>query len=118
MLTNEQLEQRRKGIGGSDAGGVMGINFCTGFLSPDCSRSLDIPYTLIVDHIDHIVNLVGPDHVGFGSDFDGAGVPNEIKDVTGFNLLVKELEKREYSDEDINKICHGNFIRVFEKVWK
>ncbi|NHJ46646.1 MAG: membrane dipeptidase [Asgard group archaeon] len=102
----------------ADAGGVMGINFCTSFLSPDCTRSLDIPYTLIIDHIDHIVNLVGPDHVGFGSDFDGAGVPNEVKDVIGFNLLVKELEKREYSEEDINKICHGNFIRIFEKVWK
>jgi membrane dipeptidase len=102
----------------ADANGVMGINFCTSFLSPDCSRSLDIPYTTIVNHIDHIVKLVGPDHVAFGSDFDGAGIPNSLKDVAGFPLLVDELLNREYSEEDINKICHGNFIRIFKSVWK
>ena len=54
----------------------------------------------------------------FGSDFDGTTVPKEIKDVTGFNLLIKELEKRNFNEKDINKICHGNFIRVFKKIWK
>ena len=102
----------------ADNGGMMGINFGNMFLREDCGRSNDTPYTKIIDHIDHVVKLVGPDHVGFGSDFDGTGVPEEVKDMTGYNKLVAELEKREYSDEDINKICHGNFIRIFKKVWK
>ncbi len=102
----------------ADNGGVMGINFSNAFLREDCARETDTPYTKVIDHIDHVVNLVGPDHVGFGSDFDGTGIPDEIKDVTGFNKLVKELEKRKYSEEEINKICHGNFQRIFKKVWK
>ncbi|NHJ33056.1 MAG: membrane dipeptidase [Asgard group archaeon] len=102
----------------ADNGGIMGINFANAFLREDCDRLSDTPYTKIIDHIDHVVKLVGPNHVGFGSDFDGTGVPDEIKDVTGFNKLVKELEKRKYSEEDINKICHGNFQRIFKEVWK
>jgi membrane dipeptidase len=96
----------------------MGINFCLSFLREDCGRDPDTPISIIIDHIDHVVNLVGPDHVAFGSDFDGAPISNHLKDVTGFNLLVKELENRNYSEEDINKICHGNFIRIFKNVWK
>lgn len=102
----------------ADAKGVMGINFCLSFLRKDLGKDPDTPASLIIDHIDHVVNLVGPDHVAFGSDFDGASVSEHLKDVTGFNLLVKELEKRNYSEEDINKICHGNFIRIFKNVWK
>ncbi len=101
-----------------DNGGMMGINFGNVFLREDCARDADTPLTKVIDHIDHVVNLVGPDHIAFGSDFDGTGVPSEIKDVTGFIALVKELENRGYSDKDINKICHGNYIRIFSKVWK
>ena len=111
-LTDEMLKAL------ADNGGVIGINFANAFLREDCGREADTPYTKIIDHIDHVAKLVGPDHVGFGSDFDGTGVPDEVKDVTGFNKLVKELERRKYSEEDINKICHGNFKRIFEKVWK
>jgi membrane dipeptidase len=111
-LTNEMLKAL------ADNGGVMGINFANAFLREDCGREADTPYTKIIDHIDHVVKVVGPDHVGFGSDFDGTGVPDEVKDVTGFNKLVKELESRKYSEEDINKICHENFQRIFKKVWK
>ncbi|MHA1211553.1 MAG: dipeptidase, partial [Candidatus Heimdallarchaeota archaeon] len=98
--------------------GVVGINFGNSFLRGDCNRNTKTPYTKIIDHIDHVVNLVGPNHVGFGSDFDGTGVPDSVKDVTGYNLLVKELEKRDYSDVDIDKICHGNFVRIFKDVWR
>ncbi|RLI67154.1 MAG: membrane dipeptidase [Candidatus Gerdarchaeota archaeon] len=102
----------------ADINGMVGINFGNMFLREDCSRDAKTPFTKIIDHIDHVVNLVGPDYVGFGSDFDGTLVPDSVKDVTGFNLLVKELEKRDYSLEDINKICHGNFMRIFKEVWK
>lgn len=101
----------------ADNGGLMGINFGNSFLREDMGRSKDTPYTKIIDHVDYVVNLVGPDHVAFGSDFDGTSVPDEIKDVTGFNKLVAEMEKRGYSDQDINKIGHENLIRIFKKVW-
>lgn len=111
-LTDEMIQAL------ADNGGVMGINFGNMFLREDCGHSDDTPYTKIIDHVDHVKNLVGPDHVAFGSDFDGTSVPAEVKDVTGFNKLVAEMEARAYSNEDINKICHGNFVRIFKKVWR
>lgn len=102
----------------AENGGLMGINFGNMFLREDCGRSDDTPFTKIIDHVDHVKNLVGSDHVAFGSDFDGTGVPLEIKDITGYNILREEMVKRGYSEKDINKICHGNFMRIFEKVWK
>jgi membrane dipeptidase len=74
--------------------------------------------TDVVDHIDHVVNLVGIDHVGIGSDFDGVGdsLPNGLKDVSGYPNLIYELLKRGYSEEDIEKICGKNLLRVWREV--
>lgn len=70
----------------------------------------------LIDHIDHVVKLVGVDHVGVGSDYDGAGsYPQGLEDVSGFPLITYHLLKRGYSEEDIKKILGGNFLRVFEK---
>ena len=70
---------------------------------------------LLVDHLDHIVKLIGVDHVGLGSDFDGINsAPRELNDVTNMPLITEELMKRGYSKADIFKILGGNFIRVFE----
>lgn len=69
-----------------------------------------------MDHIDHVVKLVGVDHVGFGSDYDGTGsVPKGLDDVTGLPLITYHLLKRGYSEEDIKKILGGNFLRVFRQ---
>lgn len=71
----------------------------------------------IVDHIDHIVKLVGVDHVGVGSDFDGVqAVPADLKSVADLPNLTKELLKRGYSESDIDKILGGNMLRVMEEV--
>lgn len=71
----------------------------------------------LVDHIEHAVELAGIDHVGLGSDFDGIGaLPKGIKDVSSFPEIIYELLKREYSEEDIEKICSGNFLRVWKEV--
>lgn len=71
--------------------------------------------TLLIDHLDHIVKLIGVDHVGIGSDFDGINSsPRELNDVTNMPLITKELLKRGYSKTDIYKILGGNFIRVFK----
>ncbi|WP_297337506.1 dipeptidase [Algoriphagus sp.] len=72
----------------------------------------------VADHIDHVVNLVGIDYVGFGSDFDGVGdsLPTGLKDVSMFPNLIAELLKRGYSKEDIEKICYKNIFRVWKAV--
>ncbi len=72
------------------------------------------------DHIDHVVELIGIDHVGIGSDFDGVGdsLPEGLKDVSQYPNLIFELLKRGYSDEDIEKICYKNVFRVWKKVDK
>jgi membrane dipeptidase len=74
--------------------------------------------TDVADHIDHVVDLVGVDHVGFGSDFDGVGdsLPTGLKDVSYFPNLIKELLARGYKEEDIEKICSGNLLRVWREV--
>ncbi len=71
----------------------------------------------IVDHIDHVVQLVGIDHVGFGSDFDGVrALPRGMEDVSKYPNLIFELLKRGYSEEDIEKICSKNLLRVWSEV--
>ncbi|HEX6892519.1 MAG TPA: dipeptidase [Chryseolinea sp.] len=72
----------------------------------------------VADHIDHVVKLVGIDHVGIGSDYDGVGdtLPLGLKDVSDYPNLFYVLLKRGYSDEDIRKICSGNIFRVWNKV--
>ncbi|MEM1137659.1 MAG: dipeptidase [Bacteroidota bacterium] len=72
----------------------------------------------VADHIDHVVKLVGIDHVGFGSDFDGVGdtLPEGLKDVAEYPNLILELLKRGYSEEDIEKICYKNVFRVWSAV--
>jgi len=71
----------------------------------------------IVDHIDHIVKLVGIDHVGIGSDFDGVqAVPVDLKSVADLPKLTAELLRRGYSESDIDKILGGNMLRVMEEV--
>jgi membrane dipeptidase len=73
----------------------------------------------IVDHIDHIVMLVGIDHVGIGSDFDGVQVvPADLKSVADLPNLTKELLRRGYSESDIDKVLGGNMLRVMEEVEK
>ena len=73
----------------------------------------------VVDHIDHVVRLVGVEHVGVGSDFDGIqAVPHDLATVADFPNLTAELLKRGYSDSDISKILGGNMLRVMEEVEK
>lgn len=71
----------------------------------------------VADHIDHIVNLAGIDAVGLGSDYDGVGdsLPKGLKDVSDYPNLISELLKRNYSEEDISKICYKNLFRVWNE---
>lgn len=70
----------------------------------------------LVDHIDHIVEVAGIDHVGIGSDFDGGGALKEVFDVSEFKNITAELITRGYNPGQIKKIWSGNLMRVFKEV--
>ena len=72
----------------------------------------------VVDHIDRVVSLIGIDHVGLGSDYDGVGdtLPEGLKDVSSYPNLVAELQSRSYSGPEIEKILGGNVMRVWREV--
>lgn len=69
----------------------------------------------LLNHLDHIVRLIGVDHVGMGSDFDGiTSAPKELNDVTDYPLITKALLERGYSKKDIEKILGKNFLRILK----
>lgn len=73
------------------------------------------PLSLVIDHIEYIIKLVGVDYVGLGSDFDGINItPQQLDDVTAYPLITKALVEKGYSKKDINKILGGNFLRVLK----
>lgn len=110
-LTDEQLEV----IGRSD--GVVGITFSIYDLYPHRRLEGDAPLTAVVDHIDYIAERIGIDHVAFGSDFDGATIPEEMGDVTGFPRLLTLLREQGYDEHALRKLTHENWIRVLRDTW-
>ena len=78
-------------------------------------QSMRPPLSLLIDHIDHIVKLIGADHVGLGSDFDGIeSSPIGLDGVQDFPNITTALLERGYSKKDVKKILGGNFVRVFK----
>ncbi len=99
----------------AEAGGVMGMNFYADFLDHDPARA-DI--ARVCDHIDHICDLVGPEHVGLGSDFDGIQrAPTGLGDVSRLPALTEALLARGYGEAALAGILGGNFLRVFRAGW-
>ncbi|MDB5224159.1 MAG: rane dipeptidase [Chitinophagaceae bacterium] len=77
--------------------------------------AMKAPFHLLFDHLDYIVKLIGVDHVGLGSDFDGINsTPQLLDGVVNFPLITKELLARGYSKKDTRKILGGNFIRLLK----
>ena len=72
----------------------------------------------VINTIDHVVKLVGIDHVGFGSDFDGLGntLPYNLKDVSEYPNIILGLLKKNYSEDDIEKICYKNLFRTWNEI--
>lgn len=92
-------------------GGVIGVVFYTDFISEPGTASI----SRIVDHIEYIVKLAGIDHVGLGSDFDGAVMPYDLRDSSGVYRITDELARRGYSERDIRKILGLNMLRVIKE---
>ncbi|MXR40795.1 peptidase [Halobaculum sp. WSA2] len=110
-LTDDQLRAI------ADSNGVVGLSFATSTLRPDGEDDPETPLSTLVAHIDHIVDVAGIDHVALGSDFDGAGVPNSIGDVTGVPPLLDALRERGYSENDVRAIARENWLRVLAAWW-
>jgi membrane dipeptidase len=125
-------------------GGVVMVNFYPGFILPEAARLYEAERALrrqhpqdddyraalrelrrqnplpkasvhhVVDHIEHIIQTAGIDHVGLGSDFDGIGsVPEQLEDVSKYPVITQELLNRGYTKEQIVKVLGGNLLRAF-----
>jgi len=77
-----------------------------------------VSWEKIIEHIDHVVKLVGPEHVGLGSDFDGATMPDGMEDCSKLPKITEALMRKGYSDDDLRKILGGNILRVMEQTEK
>jgi len=80
---------------------------------PAEANAIRPPLSMLIDHIEYIIHLVGVDYVGLGSDFDGINLtPQQLDDVTDYPLITKALVEKGYRKKDIDKILGGNFLRV------
>jgi membrane dipeptidase len=108
-LTDKQLAAIR------DTGGLVGLNFATGFLRPDGRMSPDTDIDLMVRHLDYLIDKLGEDRVGLGSDFDGATVPEKIGSAAGLPVLMDALRAKGYSQPLLTKLGSGNWLDVLER---
>jgi len=99
-------------------GGIVGITFHAGMLTEEGGIDLTTPLARVIDHVDHVVGRIGIDHVGFGSDFDGAKVPTELGDAAGLPRLADALRERDYTADDVAKLARGNWLRLLTETWR
>src|SRR4051812_15878115 len=108
-LTDEQLDA----IG--DTGGLVGVFFDVVMTRSDGDLVLETPLDVIAEHIDYIVERIGIDHVALGSDFDGCFPPTGLDDASKTQDLLAVLG---WSDNELAKLAHGNWLRVLRATWK
>lgn len=101
----------------ADTDGMVGLNYAVGFLWDNGHKNQDMPLSIMLNHLDYLLDKLGEDRVGLGSDFDGAPIPNEIKDVTGLPNLIKAMRDHGYSEDLVEKIAYKNWLRVLELTW-
>ncbi|HEX5416431.1 MAG TPA: membrane dipeptidase, partial [Chloroflexota bacterium] len=110
-LTDRQLAAIK------ESDGLVGLNFHVGFLRADGQTNRDTPLETMVRHVDYLVEKLGLERVGLGSDFDGCTIPNELGDVSGLPKLLGALATHGYGDAALRKIAHENWLRVLRKTW-
>lgn len=108
-LTDEQLAMIR------DSDGMVGVNFGTCFLREDGAMNAQTPIHTIVQQLDYLMQHVGEQRVGFGSDFDGAIIPAEMGDVTGLAKVQAAMQQHGYSNELQQRLCHGNWMDFLQR---
>ena len=110
-LTDKQLAAIR------ETQGMAGVNFAVSFLREDGRQDRDTPAALVIDHVEHMLKHAGEDHVGFGSDFDGAMIPRELGNAAGLPKLIEIMRSRGFGEALIEKLCFRNWLRVLERTW-
>jgi membrane dipeptidase len=110
-LTDRQLAAIR------DSGGLVGINFATCFLREDGRIRADTPLQDIVRHADYLIERLGVEGVGFGSDFDGAVIPEAMGGAAGLPKLVEAFRAAGYDDATLERLCSENWLRVLARTW-
>lgn len=108
-LTERQLHAIR------DSGGMVGVNFATSFLRADGRKNPDTALGVMLDHVEALIAALGEDHVGFGSDFDGATIPRAIGDAAGLGALRAAMRARGYGAALIDKLAHGAWLGVLAR---
>lgn len=111
-LTDKQLDAVKA------SNGIAGVNFAVTMLREDGRRQPDEGVSEIVRHVEYMVERMGIDSVGIGSDFDGTSIPAEIGDVTGLPKLMQALADRGYDETALKKIANENWVRVLEATWR
>jgi membrane dipeptidase len=110
-LTDDQLAAIK------DSDGMVGLNFAVAFLRDDGRMIPDVPLEQMLRHLDYLIEHLGEDRVGLGSDYDGAIVPQDVTTVADLPNLRQAMAKHGYDDTLMTKLCHGNWLRVLEKTW-
>ena len=111
-LTDKQLDAIR------ESKGMVGVNYAVNFVRPDGKRDTDTPLNQLVDHIDYLIKRLGEDHVGLGSDFDGAMIPKDLSSAADLPNLVEAMRARQYGEALIAKVCSENWLRVLDATWR
>ncbi|MFK7889470.1 MAG: dipeptidase [Granulosicoccus sp.] len=111
-LTDEQLEAIRA------SGGMVGLNFACAFLRKDGKMNTDTNVERLLRHLDYLLEKLGEEGVGIGSDFDGAGVPDAIGSAAGLPVLVDAMLAHGFGQALVSKICHENWLSVVERTWQ
>ena len=109
-LTDAQLDAL------AERDGLVGLNFACGFLREDGRDDPDTPLETLVRHLDHLVERLGEDRVGLGSDFDGATLPRALHDVTGLPRLLDALRRHGWNDDLLHKVAHRNWLSLLRRV--
>ena len=111
-LTDDQLCMIR------DSGGMVGLNFATAFLRPDGKMLPDVPAAVMLRHLDHLITILGEDHVGIGSDYDGAVMPEWLASAASLPQLVTAMREHGFGEKLITKLCVENWLAILGKIWK
>lgn len=101
----------------AESNGFVGVNFGNAFLRADGKRDKDTPLSDIIRHLDYLLEKLGEEGVGFGSDFDGISVPAALGDVSGLPLLINAMQNAGYSQLLIEKIAWRNWLSVLKRSW-
>jgi len=94
---------------------MVGVNFATSFLRADGRKNPDTALAVMLEHVDALIAALGEDHVGFGSDFDGATIPRAIGDVAGLGALRAAMLARGYGAALIDKLARENWLGVLAR---